>query len=128
MSPGVFDLFKIGIGPSSSHTVGPLRAARLFVLRLEKEGLLDRTARVTCDLFGSLGATGRGHATDRAVVLGLAGETPESVDPSRADQLWAEVRGGRRLGLAHRHEVAFDPQADLVFHPHRCLPFHPNAL
>jgi L-serine dehydratase len=128
MSPGVFDLFKIGIGPSSSHTVGPLRAARLFVLRLEKEGILDKTDRVTCDLFGSLGATGRGHATDRAVVLGLAGEAPETLDPDLVEPLWAAVKATRRLTLAHRHEVAFDPEVELVFHPHEVLPFHPNAL
>jgi len=79
MAISVFDLFKVGIGPSSSHTVGPMRAARLFALRLQREGLLTCTARVRCELLGSLGATGRGHGSDRAVQLGLMGHEPDSV-------------------------------------------------
>ena len=80
MAVSVFDLFKIGIGPSSSHTVGPMRAAKLFAQRLAHEGLLERTARVVSELYGSLGATGKGHGSDKAVLLGLAGEDPDSVD------------------------------------------------
>ncbi|MFZ5543998.1 MAG: serine dehydratase beta chain, partial [Pseudomonadota bacterium] len=80
MAVSAFDLFKIGIGPSSSHTVGPMRAARMFALRLQHEGLLDRAARVQCQLYGSLGATGKGHGSDKAVLLGLMGHEPDAVD------------------------------------------------
>ncbi|HMQ56412.1 MAG TPA: serine dehydratase beta chain, partial [Anaerolineae bacterium] len=82
MAVSVFDLFKIGIGPSSSHTVGPMRAARQFATRLKEQGLLEQTDAVKVELFGSLGATGKGHGSDKAVVLGLEGETPEGVDPT----------------------------------------------
>ena len=80
MAVSVFDLFKIGIGPSSSHTVGPMRAARIFALRVAHDGFAGRTARVKCELYGSLGATGKGHGSDKAVLLGLAGHEPDSVD------------------------------------------------
>ena len=87
----VFELFKIGIGPSSSHTIGPMKAADAFVRSLANAGLLDQTARVRVDLYGSLAWTGRGHSTDKAVILGLAGEKPETVDPDRADELVAAI-------------------------------------
>lgn len=128
MATSVFDLFKVGIGPSSSHTVGPLRAARLFVLKLTKEGHLPRVERIRCRLQGSLGATGRGHATDRAVMLGLSGEVPESVSPDRADALWDEVARTGRLELVGGRAIAFDPANDLVFAPDDIPSFHPNGL
>jgi L-serine dehydratase len=128
MIPSVFDLFKVGVGPSSSHTVGPLRAALLFVSRLDKAGLLASVDRVTCTLHGSLGATGRGHATDKAVVWGLHGENPETLDPDRAQALWQTVVASRSLELAGRRTIAFDVSADIVFAPSDALPFHPNAL
>ena len=90
MAISVFDLFKIGIGPSSSHTVGPMRAARMFATALAESGGLDRTAAVRVELFGSLGATGRGHGTDKAVILGLLGETPEGVDVGAAQSRAAQ--------------------------------------
>lgn len=100
----------------------------MFALRLERDELLARVTRVRCDLLGSLGATGKGHATDRAVVWGLAGEAPETLDPDRAARLWAEVSSDRTLALAGSLRVRFDPEADLVFRPDEVLPFHPNAL
>ncbi|RLK25434.1 L-serine dehydratase [Micromonospora sp. M71_S20] len=124
----VFDLFSVGIGPSSSHTVGPMRAARTFVAGLKADGLLAGTARVRAELFGSLGATGHGHGSDRAVLLGLAGEAPETVDTDTVDGRVARVRAERRLGLLDAHEIDFDPDRDLVLHRRRSLPYHPNGM
>jgi L-serine dehydratase len=123
----VFDLFRIGIGPSSSHTVGPMKAARLFAESLFAEGLADGVAAVHVELFGSLGATGRGHGTDRAVILGLLGETPEGVDPARIATLVADVRAAGRLPLLGRHETRWDEASQLRF-LRQSLPRHPNAL
>ncbi|MEH1015285.1 L-serine ammonia-lyase [Micromonospora sp. CPCC 206060] len=124
----VFDLFSVGIGPSSSHTVGPMRAARTFVGGLKADGLLATTVRVQAELFGSLGATGHGHGSDRAVLLGLAGEAPETVDTDTVDERVAQVRATGRLDLLGVHEVAFDPERDLVLHRRRSLPYHPNGM
>jgi L-serine dehydratase len=128
MAVSVFDLFKIGIGPSSSHTVGPMRAARLFSLRLAHDGVLARTARVQALLYGSLGATGKGHGSDKAVLLGLAGHEPDSVDVEAIPALLAAIRASARLTLAGGHEVAFDERTDLVFHRRETLPFHANGM
>src|SRR5512138_159422 len=127
MTTSAFDLFKIGIGPSSSHTVGPMKAARAFAEALAAAGLVDRTARVRVQLFGSLGATGRGHGTDRAVVLGLLGEAPEGVDPDAIPRLCERVASTGRLALLGRREVAFREAEDLAFE-RRALPFHPNGM
>jgi len=124
----VFDLFKIGIGPSSSHTVGPMRAARLFALRLRHEGVLERTARVVSQLYGSLGATGKGHGSDKAVLLGLAGHEPDTVDVEAVPQILAGIREGSKLRLLNEHEVAFDEAKDLVFFRRQSLPFHANGM
>ena len=128
MAVSVFDLFKIGIGPSSSHTVGPMRAARLFALRLAHEGLLQRTARVQSQLYGSLGATGKGHGSDKAVLLGLAGHEPDTVDVDAVPALLAAIRGSGRLDLLGRLGVAFVEKDDLKFHRRETLPFHANGL
>ncbi|HEV8688699.1 MAG TPA: L-serine ammonia-lyase, partial [Ideonella sp.] len=128
MAVSVFDLFKIGIGPSSSHTVGPMRAARLFALRLSHEGLLQKTVRVRCWLYGSLGATGKGHGTDKAVLLGLAGHEPDSVDVDAVPALMEAIRSEKRLKLLGEHEVAFDEAEDLVFRRRETLPFHANGM
>ncbi|MBI3157805.1 MAG: L-serine ammonia-lyase [Burkholderiales bacterium] len=128
MAVSVFDLFKIGIGPSSSHTVGPMRAARLFALRLRHDGLLDRSARVVARLYGSLGATGKGHGSDKAVLLGLLGHEPETVDPDAIPALLQAVRAGRRLALLGTHEVGFDERQDLRFLRRETLPLHPNGM
>jgi len=127
MAISVFDLFKIGIGPSSSHTVGPMRAARSFVLDVEATGLLGRTATVNVELFGSLGATGRGHGSDKAVILGLMGQTPEGVDVSGIPDLVARVRREGRLPLLGRHEIGFK-EAEHLHMLRKTLPYHPNGM
>src|ERR1700738_5224152 len=108
MHTSLFDVFKIGIGPSSSHTVGPMRAARQFFIRLQDLGLFERVNRVQTELYGSLALTGRGHATDRAVLLGLSGELPERVDPERIDSLVKGIRQSGSLGLAGIWAISFD--------------------
>ncbi|SEP57104.1 L-serine ammonia-lyase [Microlunatus flavus] len=124
----VFELFTVGIGPSSSHTVGPMRAAKRFVQTLTGTGDLARTQRVRVELFGSLGATGHGHGSDRAVLWGLMGLDPETIDTDSAPGLARTVKESRRLVLAGQHEVAFDAAEDLVMHRRRSLPFHPNGM
>ena len=128
MTVSVFDLFKIGIGPSSSHTVGPMRAAVMFASSLERHGLLPRTSRVRAELFGSLGATGHGHGSVKAVVLGLAGEQPESVNPAAAEPMLAAVRASGTLRLLGRVPIAFDPDEDVVLHRRKRLDFHSNGM
>src|ERR671920_2513486 len=112
----VFDLFSVGIGPSSSHTVGPMRAAAMFVDTLDAEGLLDGVRGVRVELFGSLGATGHGHGSVKAVVLGLHGHRPELVDPVTAEAEAEAVRTSHRLALAGTHEIGFDVDSDVVLH------------
>lgn len=128
MAISVFDLFTIGIGPSSSHTVGPMRAARRFAVALRDEGLIDRVARVEAILYGSLGLTGKGHGSDRAVVLGLEGAEPETVETDTIDSRLAAVRERGTLDLLGVREVAFDPVTDLVFERKERLPAHPNGM
>src|SRR5258705_9756083 len=123
-----FELFKVGIGPSSSHTVGPMRAARMFAAGLKSDGRLAETARVLAELFGSLGATGHGHGSDRAVILGLAGEDPETVDTDQVGPRVAAIRAAGRLALLGAHEINFDSDTDLLLHRRRSLPFHPNGM
>jgi len=127
MAVSVFDLFKIGIGPSSSHTVGPMRAARLFVLRLQHEGELQRVVRVVTELYGSLGATGKGHGTDKAVLLGLQGEEPDKVDVDGIDERLAAIRAAGELRLLGTHAVAFDARSDLLFYRKLTLDGEPLA-
>jgi len=126
MSISAFDLFKIGIGPSSSHTVGPMRAAGMFTESLAAEE--TRVAGLRVELFGSLGATGHGHGSVKAVVLGLIGEHPETVDPVAAEPLVARVRETGRITLPGGREIAFDPDSDIVLHRRKRLPFHSNAM
>ncbi len=129
MAVSIFDLFKIGIGPSSSHTVGPMRAAARFVNRwLAERGLLEQTTRVRAELFGSLAHTGRGHGTDKAVLLGLEGEWPDKVDPETIPARLARIREEKRVLLLGRHAVAFDEKADLVFNKRQKLPYHSNGM
>ncbi|MBA8794825.1 L-serine dehydratase [Friedmanniella endophytica] len=128
MSVSVFDLFSIGIGPSSSHTVGPMRAAGRFAAELGTRGLLDRVVRVRAELFGSLGATGHGHGSEDAVLLGLEGEDCETVDTDLGPVRAQLVRDTGRLRLAGRHELGFDVDTDLVLHRRRALPGHPNGM
>jgi L-serine dehydratase len=133
MAISVFDLFSIGIGPSSSHTVGPMRAAGLFARRLKSEGLLAQTCSLRAELFGSLGATGHGHGTPKAVLLGLEGFSPRTVDVEAADRDVARIRETGRLRLLGRdlgaeHEIAFDEQNEMILHRRRSLPYHANGM
>jgi L-serine dehydratase len=127
MAVSVFDLFKIGIGPSSSHTVGPMRAARLFAQRLANEDMLDRVAAVRVELYGSLGATGKGHGSDKAVLLGLEGDEPAKVDVDAIPDRLAAIRHHHRLHLLGKHPVRFVEKEHLLFFT-RALPFHANGL
>ncbi len=120
-------MFKVGIGPSSSHTVGPMRAALRFARGLERDGLLDATTRVAAELFGSLGATGKGHGSDKAVILGLLGESPVDVDVDSVDARLEEIRSRGRIRILGRHEVEFGAK-DLLFHKRKSLPGHPNGM
>jgi L-serine dehydratase len=124
----VFELFKIGIGPSSSHTVGPMKAAAAFVGGLTETGAIDRVASLEVTLLGSLAFTGKGHATDKAVILGLSGERPETVDLDAAEALVARVRETMRLNLAGRRIIAFDPAAAIRFDTLTPAPRHPNTM
>ena len=128
MSISVFDLFKIGIGPSSSHTVGPMKAANLFVQALADAGQLDATRRIKVELFGSLGATGAGHGSPKAVILGLEGEQPDTVDVDAIPQRVALVKDSGTLNLLNRHPITFSYQNDLIMHRQLSLPFHPNGM
>jgi len=128
MAISVFDLFSVGIGPSSSHTVGPMRAALRFVEHLRHTNVISDVAHLKVDLYGSLGATGRGHGSDKAVVLGLLGETPESVDPYAVGELIDAVKTNGRISLDGAYEVAFDIKKDLKFLGRKSLPFHPNGM
>ena len=128
MAVSVFDLFKIGIGPSSSHTVGPMRAARLFTQGLLHNALLYRVARVRADLYGSLGATGKGHGSDTAVLLGLAGHEPDTVDTDRVPSMLAEMRRRAQVLLDGTHVIGLDEARDLVFHRRESLPLHANGM
>jgi L-serine dehydratase len=127
MAVSVFDLFKIGIGPSSSHTVGPMRAARLFAQRLANDGLLGRVGAVRAELYGSLGATGKGHGSDKAVLLGLEGDEPATVDVESIPARLATIRQAKRLQLFGRRPIRFDEKEHLHFYT-RALPFHANGM
>ena len=128
MSVSVFELFKLGVGPSSSHTMGPMTAAAQFVAGLRAGGTLAVTARVETALYASLALTGRGHATDRAVVLGLSGFEPASLNPDDGERAVADVTATGRLSLGGDHAIAFDAAGDIVWKPRERLPAHPNAL
>ena len=128
MSISVFDLFTIGIGPSSSHTVGPMRAANTFASKLLDSGAMENVDRVAVQLYGSLGATGRGHGSDKAVVLGLEGERPESVDVDGIEARMAVIKDQSSLSLLGQHAVTFDFRDDLIFEKRESLPGHPNGM
>ena len=124
----VFDLFKIGIGPSSSHTVGPMRAARMFAMALRHAGQLAATARVRAQLYGSLGATGKGHGSDKAILLGLSGHEPDTVDVDAIAPLLAGIRAAGQLALLGERAIAFAENTDLLFYARETLPFHANGM
>lgn len=116
MAISVFDMFSIGIGPSSSHTVGPMRAARRFVEGLEKSGLLATTHRIKSELYGSLGATGKGHGSDKAVLLGLEGERPDEVDPDIIPERLDTIRSNHQINLNGNKQIKFNEAKDLILH------------
>jgi L-serine dehydratase len=129
MAVSTFDLFKIGIGPSSSHTVGPMRAAARFVGKwLVEPGRLQDVARIRAEVFGSLALTGRGHGTDKAVLMGLEGHWPNEIDPDIIPDALARIRGAGRIRLHGRHEIAFEEKRDLVLNKRQKLPYHTNGM
>lgn len=128
MAISVFDLFKIGIGPSSSHTVGPMRAARLFAQTLQREGMLANTAGVTCELYGSLGATGKGHGSDLAVMLGLMGQAPDTVDVAAVPTLIAAARAHQSLTLLGLQSITFKEKEHLLMYRREAMAEHPNGM
>ena len=129
MAVSTFDLFKIGIGPSSSHTVGPMRAAARFVERwLAEPGRLQDVARIRAEVFGSLALTGRGHGTDKAVLMGLEGQWPNLIDPDIIPEALARIRGDKRVQLQGTHAIAFDEKRDLVMNKRQKLPYHTNGM
>ncbi|MGH8372051.1 MAG: L-serine ammonia-lyase [Gammaproteobacteria bacterium] len=128
MTISVFDIFKVGIGPSSSHTVGPMRAARRFLLDLQDAGKLEQTRQVGAELYGSLALTGKGHGTDRAVLLGLEGETPDEIDPDTIESRLRSIREQRRIRLLGAHEVEFDEPLNLLLHKDQVLSRHSNGM
>jgi len=127
MAISVFDIFKIGIGPSSSHTVGPMRAAMLFAGKLEQQGIIGKVDRLQVELFGSLGATGKGHGTDKAVLLGLEGEAPDVIDTATIPQRLVAIREAGAIQLLRRYPLRFDEKADLLFQ-RKVLPYHSNGM
>ncbi|MFG2436653.1 L-serine ammonia-lyase [Streptomyces sp. NPDC048508] len=128
MAISVFDLFSIGIGPSSSHTVGPMRAARMFARRLRNEDLLAPVTSIRAELYGSLGATGHGHGTPKAVLLGLEGASPRTVDVEGADDRVEQIKASGRLNLLGEHEIDFAFDDDLILHRRKALPYHANGM
>ncbi len=128
MTLSVFDIFKVGIGPSSSHTMGPMRAAREFVLGLQRDALLEATTQIAVRLYGSLALTGAGHGTDRAILVGLEGAEPESVDPDSIEPALQRIRASGCIRLLGVHEIAFDEPMQLLFMHHERLPRHSNGM
>lgn len=128
MPLSIFDLYKVGIGPSSSHTVGPVVAANRFLDELGERGLLNKVASLNVGLFGSLAMTGKGHATDVAVMIGLLGEKPDLVDPDKVPAFVKSISDTKQLYLAGQHWISFDPETDLPFHYGQSLPKHPNGM
>ncbi|MBK6929649.1 MAG: L-serine ammonia-lyase [Saprospirales bacterium] len=124
----VFDIFKIGIGPSSSHTMGPWRAAQRFLLEIGRDGSFDHVEAVQVDLYGSLAKTGKGHGTDLAVVLGLNGDDPVTIPVDQVQAVLQQIEQAKTLRLGGRKEIPFDPERDVVFLYHDTLPYHANGL
>lgn len=129
MAVSIFDLFKIGIGPSSSHTVGPMRAAARFVThRLQEGGILNNVTRIRAELFGSLAHTGRGHGTDKAILMGFEGEWPDRINPDVIPVRLEHIRRTKTIRLLGGHEIIFDEKSDLVFNKRQKLPYHSNGM
>ncbi|MCF6319584.1 MAG: L-serine ammonia-lyase, partial [Proteobacteria bacterium] len=128
MAVSVFDLFKVGIGPSSSHTVGPMRAAYLFCQQLKHRKLINATVMIKSDLYGSLGHTGKGHGTDKAVILGLSGYQPDKIEPELIDEILDKVNQSKAINVSKHHSIIFDYKKHLKFHKRKTLPLHSNGM
>jgi L-serine dehydratase len=128
MDLSIFDIYTIGIGPSSSHVVGPMRAGRLFAQRLADRGMLAATTGVRVELYGSLACTGAGHGTNRAVILGLCGETPEDIDPDAIDSILDGIRSSGRITLLATHAVPFLEDNEIIYRQNETLPYHTNGM
>ena len=128
MNLSVLDIFKVGVGPSSSHTMGPMNAAAAFAAELVRLGVLERTAKVVAQVYGSLALTGLGHCTDRAILLGLEGQRPDTIDPAAMEPSLERIRATSRLRLGGKRDIAFDEPMDLLFHRDQLLPLHPNGM
>jgi len=128
MSVSLFQIFSIGIGPSSSHTVGPMRAAERFIADIDENGRLDEVANIRIELFGSLAMTGMGHGTDFAVLLGIEGERPESCDPTNVQHRLQFIMNNCTINLHGKRTISFHKETDLIFHMGRRLPYHSNAM
>lgn len=123
-----FDLFKIGLGPSSSHTVGPMKAARIFLEELKRDSIFQQVQKLQASLYGSLALTGIGHGTDRAILAGLSGRTPESIDPAELEPLVQSIKDSLQISLLDELKISFDPKQDLIWHRNQNLPRHPNGM
>lgn len=128
MAISTFDVFSIGVGPSSSHTIGPMRAANLFISELEQDAKIVKVTKLIIDLYGSLALTGKGHCTDYAVVMGLEGNSPESINPDQSQQRYNEILQSKQLNFANKIAVSFDYDTDLIFHYDELLPHHSNGM
>ena len=128
MAISIFDLFKVGIGPSSSHTVGPMKAANRFLMGIEEKSGLENVSSINVQLYGSLALTGIGHGTDKAVMLGLSGELPDTVDPDNIDSKLDRIKKTKRIQLAGSQQIPFDPQKHIAFLRRKSLPLHPNGM
>jgi L-serine dehydratase len=128
MAVSVFELFKIGIGPSSSHTVGPMKAAHTFVQRLTEAGCLEQLSRLQVTLYGSLAYTGRGHGTDKAVMLGLSGNLPDQIDPDDIDEILEAIQNSGSIDLPGKANIKFEQKTDLIFNKRETLPHHSNGM
>ena len=128
MAISVFDLFKIGIGPSSSHTVGPMIAARKFILSIEKSNQLKKVTRIKSEMYGSLGATGKAHGTPKAIILGLEGEQPDQVDATLITKRIEKIYSEGRINLLGKQTINYNHEIDLKLYRRKSLPFHPNGM
>lgn len=128
MSISVFDIYSVGIGPSSSHTVGPMKATKMFLDELKTKNLLSKTNRVICELYGSLALTGKGHGTDKAIILGLFGHTPEDINPDHIQDILDRVHHDHQVSLLGERDIIFNPREDILFHRTETLPYHSNGM
>lgn len=128
MNISIFDIYSIGIGPSSSHTVGPMRAGKYFVEKLIKHNIFEETSRIQIYIYGSLAATGKGHGTDKALLLGMEGYTPEDIDVDKKDEIINEILKKDKISLLRKKQISFIPQRDMMYNPQETLPHHSNGL